>query len=141
MKIFFLISIATLFMSTSIFAQKMEQKDVPVTIITEFKEMYPEIHTVKWEKEKKDFKATFIKDDIEHIIHFNEKGTRHKTKIRIKEEMLPFNTHNYISTHFPTFKYKEIEKITDKHGIITYKVIINEEEYFFNENGRHIKKK
>lgn len=138
MKTSILMSIVILLASTSIFAQSIQQKDVPSAVIVKLHEMHPNVKSVQWEKHNNDYKAFFTENDSKYTIRFDERATRHETVIRIKEESLPVNAHSYLSRLYPSTKFEEIEKHIDRHGVSKYKVKTKDKVHHFDENGRHI---
>lgn len=131
---------AVAMISSYTFAQKViiEQKDVPVVVLNSFQRLYPSADVIVWEKNHKEFVANFTENGMQHAVHFDEKGTKHRTKLVIKEETLPQNVKDYASKNYPKEEFKEVEKITNRNNVTHYRVKIKDQDFYFDEQGNYI---
>ena len=130
-------------MASLTFAQKVEHKDVPSAVKTAFQSKYPSVpnNIVKWDKEGKHYKAVFENNGVHHVLVLDDSGKMIRMRERLKEEDLPKKAKEHVEKNHPGEKIREIEKITDKDGMINYAVRIKEKIYYFDKDGNFVKEK
>ena len=113
-----------------------------IKMITEsaFGQKYPEIKSVKWEKETADeWEAEFKKDGIKQSAIFLTNGTWLETEQALKPTDLPSSVASSIHTSFKDYKIEETEKVTRNDGSVVYEVSLEKGKYelevLFSENG------
>lgn len=121
------------------FAQKIQEKDVPLAVKRAFEKHYPNIKEVKWDKEEEKVEASFDLNKIDNSVLFDEKGNILETEVEIELNQLPKGILEYVATNYKEQKVKEVAKITDAKGIIFYEVEIKGLDLLFDSNGKFIK--
>jgi hypothetical protein len=120
-------------------AQKIDAKDLPVTVSGAFAKLYPAIKDVKWEKENGNFEANFDLNKVETSVLFDPIGTLLETESEIKISDLPKNATDYITKTYPNVKIKEASRIKDAKGVITYEAAWKGTEVTFDAKGTFLK--
>lgn len=116
------------------------QNKVPQKVESAFGQKYPEIKSVKWEKETADeWEAEFKKDGIKQSAIFLTNGTWLETEQAIKPTDLPSSVASSIHASFKDYKIEEAEKVTRNDSSVVYEVSLekgkSELEVLFSENG------
>ncbi|HEX5025788.1 MAG TPA: PepSY-like domain-containing protein [Agriterribacter sp.] len=120
------------------YAQKLQEKDVPVAVKSSLQKQYPIAKQVKWEKEGPNFEAEFKLDKVEYSVVYDELGNTTETEVQIETGQLPSGILDYIKTNHANHKIKESAKITDAQGTFSYEVELKEMELLFNSNGGYL---
>lgn len=128
-----------MFLCTSIFAQKIGEKDVPAGIMAAFQKKYPAANGTKWNKEEGNYEASFKLNKEELSVVFDTNGNISETETEIALNSLPAGVLDYVKTHYPGKKVSEGAKITDASGAVTYEVEIKGMDLLFDKNGKFIK--
>lgn len=135
--------IIILFLAACSSAQSNEKKGkhstTPTVVQDAFKQKYPNISTVKWEKEEANYEASFRKNKIETSVVISEKGKILETESEISNAELPKLALTYIETNFSGQKIKEAAKIELSNGIIQYEAEVKGKDLIFDEKGNFIK--
>ena len=121
-------------------AQQLKSIEVPATVHSSFKKLYPTIKNVKWAKEGSNFEAEFDLGKIETTVVFDGNGSMVQTESEIKISELPTEATNYIATNLAGKKIKEAAKIVDVKGVITYEAEIEKVDYIFDVTGKFLHK-
>ena len=121
------------------FAQKLQEKDVPVQVKTAFQKEFPNTKEAKWEKEGNNFEAEFELNNTEQSVLLDAQGNLIETEIEIAVNLLPSGVLDYIKTNYQGQKVKEAAKITDAKRIITYEAEIKGMDLIFDSNGKFVK--
>lgn len=121
------------------FAQKLQEKDVPVQVKTAFQKQFPNTKEAKWEKEGNNFEAEFELNNTEQSVLLDAQGNLIETEIEIAVNQLPNGVLDYIKTNYQGEKVKEAAKITDVKGVITYEAEIKGMDLIFDSNGKFVK--
>ena len=138
MKKLTLITVAAMITSLA-FAQKLQEKDVPIPVKSIFQKQYPNSKEVEWEKEGENFEAEFELNKIEQSVLFDAKGNILETEVEIELSQLPKGVLDYVTTSYKVKSVKEAAKITDAKGIVTYEAEIKDLDLLFDSNGKFIK--
>ena len=135
-----LIFIIALTAATNIlFAQQLKDKDIPKIVKEKIKNLYPNISTVKWEKENGMYEAEFENNKIETSLLIDAEGKLFETETEIEINALPENIKVSVTRNYPEKIIKEASKIIDSNSEIFYEVEIDNKDLVFNEAGRLIK--
>lgn len=140
MKNLILVSIALMIGFTACGQKTKVEVAVPDVVKAKFKSLYPNVETVKWGKEDKNYEAEFDINKVETSASFDEKGTLLETETEISPNDLPAVIKTYIEKNVPGEKIKEASKITDAKGAITYEAQVKGMDYIFDKDGNFIKK-
>ncbi|HXB12392.1 MAG TPA: PepSY-like domain-containing protein [Bacteroidia bacterium] len=120
-------------------AQKVNEADVPAAVKIEFKSLYPNIATVKWEKENGNYEANFSENKIETSATMDASGKLLETEQTIAIVSLPKGATDYLAKNLAGKKVKEASKIKDAAGKITYEAEVEGVDYTFDSDGKFIK--
>jgi hypothetical protein len=121
-------------------AQKLKETDVPTEVKTKFATIYPDVKSVKWEKEDGKFEAEFEQNKIEIAVLFEANGTYVQAEVRISISSLPKGVNEYVSKNHAGKKIEEASKITDAKGSVTYEAEVGNSDYLFDANGNFLRK-
>ncbi len=132
------------FCSAQAIAQKLNEKDVPKTVVDAFAKKYPGSKVQKWEKEGANYEAEFDLSKVESSAVFDASGTFIELEQEIKIAELPKVAVEYCAKTFPEYKLEEAAKIVDAKGTITFEAEMRKgKEHFdviFDDKGNFIKK-
>lgn len=120
-------------------AQKVPEKKVPQPVRAALQKQYPEAKNVTWEKEDGNYEAGFEKEETEYSVLISGSGSIVEIEIEIDVEALPAKAKEYISQKYYGAKIKEVAKITDSKGGITYEAEVKGKDLIFDNNGNFIK--
>lgn len=137
MKKLILITILSM-MSLATFGQEVKEKDVPQIVSKALYKNYPAAKSVKWEKEKNNYEASFELNKTETSVVLTSKGNIVETEVEIITAQLPKKVMDYLRTNFKNEKIKEAAKITDAKGTVTYEAEIKGKDLLFDANGNFI---
>lgn len=133
--------IVGLLISFTAFAQNVE---LPKEVKNNFTKLYPKATEVKWDKEGKNYEASFKSDGKEISINLDAKGKVLETETIIETSQLPKGVEKYISDNYKDFKISEAAKIVDANGKISYEAEITKgkerKDLIFDVNGKPEKK-
>lgn len=138
MKKLILMTVAAMITSLT-FAQKTQDKNVPVAVKSAFQKQYPDAKEVKWEKENGNYEAEFEIGETDYSVLIDASGNIIETEIEISVDALPANAKEYVSKNHVGQKIKEAAKITDAKGKVTYEAEIKGIDLLFDSNGNFIK--
>jgi hypothetical protein len=135
-----LIFILTLMVSiTLVKAQEVSEKGVPSAVRLVFQQKYPNVKSVKWEKEKGDYEAGFKKGKINYSVLINASGHIIETEVEISAEELPADAKAYVVKNYPHKKIKEAAKITDARNSVSYEAEVDGRDLIFDNTGKFLK--
>lgn len=121
-------------------AQKIKEADVPAAVKVTFEKQYPDIKSVKWEKEKGNYEAGFDLNKVETSLLMDEKGIILETESEIRVSELPKEVSDYITKTLPGKKIKEASRIVDPKGVVTFEAEVDKVDYIFDAKGNFVKK-
>ena len=121
-------------------AQKIPEAEVPSLVKATFVKQYPDIKSVKWEKEDANYEAEFDLKKTETSVLINPSGSIVETESEIKVSELPKEVSEYVTKNLLGKKIKEASKIIDTKGVITFEAEIDKVDYIFDAFGKLIKK-
>ncbi|PLK44938.1 PepSY-like domain-containing protein [Emticicia sp. TH156] len=121
-------------LSTVVFAQRLAADKVPAAIKQAFAKAYPTAKAVKWDKEGKDYEASFEQGEDELSVVFDEKGQVLETEKEIKFSELPAAVQQALKGK----KVKEAAIIM-KGGKTMYEAEVGGKDLMFDSEGKPIK--
>lgn len=130
---------AAMLVTTFAFAQKVKESEVPETIKSAFQKQHPNAKEVKWEKENGNYEAEFEMGETESSVLYNTDGNLLETEVEITAADLPKKASEYVQAHYKDQKMKEVAKISDAKGIVTYEAEIQGMDLIFDNAGKFIK--
>lgn len=133
--------ITLLLVSFTAFAQ---QGKAPKELQNSFSKLYPKATDVKWDKEGKEFEASFKLDGKDISIVFDAKGNAIETETKIEISQLPKGVEKYVIDNYKGFKISEAAKIVDAKGEVTFEAEITKDkvkkDLLFDSKGNIDKK-
>jgi hypothetical protein len=120
-------------------AQKMKASEVPSAVTAKFATLYPNAEEVKWEKEGANYEAEFEVNEVETSANFDATGNFLESETEVAKTVLPASVMEYMNKNVAGAKVKEVSKIVDASGKITWEVEANKKDYIFDESGTFIK--
>jgi hypothetical protein len=138
MKTIFILT-AILLSGQTLWAQKVSKKDVPLAVQKSLSIHYPDVQKVKWEKEHRNFEASFEINGTELSVVYDQNGTLLETETEISVKELPISVLDYVKVHYKGQKIKEAATITDAAGVVTYEAEIKGMDLIFDSKGSFLK--
>jgi Putative beta-lactamase-inhibitor-like, PepSY-like len=123
-----------------VFAANAQNKlKVSESLQTSFQKMFPSANNLKWEKEGKDFEASFILNGVKTSAIFDSNGNWKETEEAVTEKDIPAKAVTYFKQHYKNATVKETAKITSATNKITYEIGIKGKDILFDAEGNFIK--
>lgn len=126
------------FFLTQAEAQKCKAKDVPLPVIDAFKKAYPAVRKVYWGKDSIHYHAGFFDGKAPGSVTFDIMGKRLITEMQMPVEDLPQPVRDYLEKNYYGEIFKEVARITDADGMITYEVEVKDMDLIFDAKGNFI---
>jgi hypothetical protein len=138
-RIFLTLAIA---LATSLtFASCNADNRVPEPVKAAIKNLYPNISKLHWNSEAKGiWEAEFKNNGIQTSVTFDANGTMKEIENEITMSDLPQAVQNYLKQNNLENKVKEIAKIVDANGVITYEAEVKNKDLIFDNQGNIISK-
>lgn len=120
-------------------AQQVKETQVPPVVKSSFAKMLPGIKQVKWDKENKQFEASYTLGQHKGSVLFDNTGkwTEKETAIGVKE--LPQKALAYMKENFKGHTLMGAAKIIKANGEVQYEAEISGKDVFFTQQGIFIK--
>ncbi len=134
------IVIALIMVSLVSFAQKTKEQNVPQIVKNTLLQKFPKAKEIKWDKEGKNFEASFDLNNVDNSVLFSQEGKIVETETEIMVSQLPKNALQYLKDNYKNQKVKEAAKIVTEKGTLLYEAEIKGKDLFFDENGNFIKR-
>ncbi|MXV51963.1 hypothetical protein GS399_13350 [Pedobacter sp. HMF7647] len=132
------VSVAVICPGLTALAQKVSQKEVPATVRKTFASAYPLVKTVRWEKEKGNYEASFMQSNNDMSALFTAEGRQLETELEIKTAALPAAILDYIKQNYSGYPIKEAAKITKAGGEVNFEAEVNGRDLLFDSSGKFI---
>lgn len=129
---------AAAMISSLAWAQKINEKEVPIAVKNALHQKYPDAKEVKWEKENQYIEAEFDVKKADVSVLFDDQGNIIETEQEIEINELPKGVVDYVKSHYKQ-NIKEAAKITDAKGTVTYEAEIKGMDLIFDSNGKFLK--
>lgn len=120
-------------------AQKIQQKDIPVSVQSALQKQFPDAKNVKWEKEHGNYEAGFQSKGTKYSVLVNASGNIMETEVPVDINSFPAQSKQFILKKYPNQKIKETAKITDSKGVVTYEAEVNGKDLIFDTKGNFLK--
>lgn len=114
-------------------------QNIPYPVKNAFKQKFPDVKKVNWDKEKSNYEASFEVNKIDNSILFDSNGNIIETEVEIQVNQLPKGVATHINSNYKGQKIKEAAKIIDAKGNETYEAEINGKDLVFDNKGTFIK--
>jgi len=117
-----------------------EGTKVPQLVQTNLEKLFPGISKVDWDHEKDgSWEAEFKNNGIKTSVTFNLDGAWKEIEEEIGLAEFPQAAQSYYKQNYPGQKVKEIAKMTDNKGVITYELEVKGTDLIFDAQGNFIK--
>lgn len=126
------------------FAQKINEKDVPIGILNDLKTRYPSAEKVQWFKDNARFAAEFTNDGSKVRAEY-ENNYWFRTFWSIPLEYTPFKIKDYVAQYYAGFKIMKIDMLETNANERSYVVNVqkkkkDEFDLYFELTGTFLKK-
>lgn len=145
MKIFIVSLAAAALLAPAAHAQKVTAANVPPVVAATFKQSFPMVKTVKWEKEGTDYEAGFDMGKAEMSAVISAAGVLKETETEMAVSQLPAPVQKALAISYNAYRITEAAKIvTAATGVTTYEAEISQggkhRDVLFNADGTEVKK-
>lgn len=120
-------------------AQKVSEKDIPAAIKSTFQQKYPNVKSIKWEKEKGNYEAGFKEGKTNYSVLIDPSGHIIETEAEITIVELPADARAYVTKNYPHKNIKEAAKITDARDHVSFEAEIDGRDLIFDSTGKFLK--
>ena len=115
-------------------------KTAPQNFQTGLSKLFPGVSNVDWDNEKDGtWEAEFVKNGIKTSVSFNQDGILKEVEEEIELSQFPTAAQNYLKSNFPNKKIKDISKMTDSKGVVTYEAEVDDQDLIFDAQGNFLK--
>lgn len=135
-KLITLIAVAGFY--TQVYAQKMDVRDVPLTVTNAFAKAYPTITDADWNKDGKNYAVNYTEYNLVKSITWDASGDLIGANEEIIISALPITLMVYVKNNYSENIVKVASKNTDAHGKVTYKTEIKGMNLFFDSEGNFL---
>ena len=145
MKTLVLTLVAAALLAPAAPAQKVAAANVPAAVLATFKQQFPAVKSVKWEKEGADYEAGFEMGKAEMSAVLTAAGVLKETETEMATSQLPLTVQKTLATNYKAYKITEAAKIvTAATGATTYEAEISQagkhRDVLFNADGTEVKR-
>lgn len=120
-------------------AQKVDVSKVPDVVKKSFTKNFTGVSSAKWDKEGKDYEASFKKDGHDMSALFMTDGMLMETETDIAVTELPAVVIEYVKTHYKGKAIKEAAIIIKANGVKNYEAEVDEMDVLFDASGKFLK--
>jgi hypothetical protein len=128
--------------ATSLYAQKINSKDVPDPVKTGLQKTYT-VKDVDWDKEGDNYEASFKQKGNEMSVVLDASGNTVETEVEISKKELPPPVLEVLKKDFAGYKIEEAAKIT-ANNVVSYEAEVEKGEQsfelIFDPQGKILKK-
>ncbi|RSK31064.1 PepSY-like domain-containing protein [Hymenobacter metallilatus] len=125
-------------------AQKLNAAQVPAAVVAGFKQTFPQVRKVEWEKEGDKYEAGFRQGLVSMSALLSAGGKLLETESELPPSQLPPAVRDRLTRAYPTYKVTEAAKIvTAGTGATTYEAEVTRNgqkmDLLFDADGREVK--
>jgi hypothetical protein len=125
-KLIILISVFSLGFGFYAKAQYIGTQDLPADINQDFSAKYPNLTKVDWEKDGKQYKATFSVEKWAHEVVYDQNGKVLLQQFGLPVTSLPADVFGGVKKNFPELQVQEADQIVEK-GKVSYKLSLKDD--------------
>jgi uncharacterized protein with FMN-binding domain len=122
-------------------AQSIKNRDVPQTVKTALKQMYPSASKMEWEMEDGMYEAEFVDQGQEISVYLTQEGKLAMTEVEIDPTGLPEGVLDYLKKEHVNVESLDVDRITNSLQVVTYEVEVGEITYLFSDQGQLLTRK
>lgn len=117
-----------------------EIKNVPTGIKSQISTKYPGISNLDWDQEKDgSWEAEFKNNGIKTTVSFLANGSIKEVEEEIALSDFPVTAQQYLNQKYLGKKIKDISKMTDAQGLVTYEAEVDDLDLIFDAQGNFLK--
>jgi hypothetical protein len=130
------------FIAGNIFAQKIDQKNVPAVIVNSFQVKFPTAEDVEWRLDKGTYRVKFEVNNKNHEVRLDERGNfvKHLQDLYVSE--IPKVVLETIREKVPFFDVEDADKITENGKTtfeINFEIDDKDHDFWISEKGKLLK--
>jgi hypothetical protein len=141
MKKIFLMLVVMGFIMQSYSQENLSDKEIPVAVMSSFKNSYPSVKDAKWTKEGIYYQGSFTKNDMDKRVTYDASGKLIKSHSEIESSALPPTAADYVKQHYNKEEVKKAFRVTDSRNTVTYEAEVKGDELNFDSEGNIINAK
>lgn len=105
-------------------AQRINDANVPEKVKKAFKNYYPEVQNLTWQKTKQGFAAVFVLENISAKLILDTDGKLLETTTTVSQSDLPQSIQEYVNSNYKEYKFGSLEKVVNNEGAVEYNISI-----------------
>ncbi|MDD4210113.1 MAG: PepSY-like domain-containing protein [Bacteroidales bacterium] len=109
--------------SSFLFSQTIKTKEVPKSVISQFKVKSPSAKSAVWEKDNDTYMVSFTEDKAPVKGYYQESGEWIKTMFFVEKEDLPTNIINYVKKNYASFSELNEIYFVKQQGVKDYYLV------------------
>lgn len=135
MKKTLLFAFTSCLLFAGLLAQTVPVSKIPALVQAGFSKNYPTVTKLKWDKEDKDFEASFSLENRKISVLLNAKGDILETEEEVSKNAIPPAAIEYVQKMYPKSSIKETAKITKQSGEVVFEVEVKGKDLLFDAKG------
>lgn len=116
-------------------AQKLKSKHVPASVMTAFKNDYPNTKKTYWARDSSNYQVAFHNGKAPVAVTYDPSGKKVITEMQMPVEDMPQGIIDYIKRNYPNEIVVEAAQIIHGEGMVTYEVQVKSIALVFDANG------
>ena len=120
-------------------SQKVMKKKIPAEAITKLNSMYPSAKNVEWVKDGTIYIAEFTDEKVQTSVLFDKTGELKQVVQYLSLNELPKESQDYLIKYYDVKKLRDISKVRDAKGGITFLVEVKKGLVVFDEYGKFLR--
>jgi hypothetical protein len=116
-------------------AQEVHKKDVPAAVSTAFSGAYASAKDVDWKTDAGNYVAKFEMNDRDMLVTYDASGKLIESKEKVEKRDVPPAILTYVKTTYKEDEVRDLYKVTDANGNVTYKGKVKGKMLVFDTNG------
>lgn len=128
--------------ATNIFAQEIQQKNVPAVILNTFQLKFPNADDIEWRLEKGSYRVDFELNNKDHRLILNDRGKLVKLEQDLYGSEVPESVLKTIKSKVALFDLNDADRIIEGKNIvyeINFEIENKDHDFWISEKGKLIK--
>ena len=130
--------LCTLFLFSSLQAQKIKPSALPDVVLTKFSLIYPDASRTAWTQETDHFQVEFKNDKKNTTAVFTSEGKLFLTRTEIRTSALPEPALEFLRKEDNEVRIEAAFIVQDHRGVITFNASIDDKPFVFDWTGQHM---